>query len=131
MYATTGFRGRNPQQAAAFCMSDGRRLRDRMVCGFEGPSSTAALREHLDLDPPVPLENNVYLGMKQTSCEIPEALIEEKRKLHDALFVKPNTIKQGIVPTVVTEDDETNKTAGTANKMPAARLRLRSKSAAC
>ena len=50
----------------------------------------AVLKQHLQLDPAVKLENNVYLGMRQTPCEIPNELIEEKQKMFHELTKQTN-----------------------------------------
>ena len=44
------------------------------------------LRHHLDLDPPVPSHNNVYLGMRQTPCVIPKHLVEKKRQFYNQIM---------------------------------------------
>ena len=48
----------------------------------------AQLRKHLELDPPTKLEDNVYLGMRQSSCVIPQTLIQEKHDLFKQLFLQ-------------------------------------------
>ena len=37
---------------------------------------------NLHLDPPQDLVDNVYLGTKQTMCQLPEPLIKEKNELY-------------------------------------------------
>ncbi len=39
--------------------------------------------EDLDLDPAVNLEDNVYLGMRQSKCAIAKDSMKEKRELRD------------------------------------------------
>ena len=41
------------------------------------------LRKHLNIDPAVPLTDNVYLGMKQSPCTIDKTLIAEKRAIFE------------------------------------------------
>ena len=48
------------------------------------------LNKHLKLDPPVKLENNVYLGMRQSPCKIPQGIIDEKRKIFKELTKHTN-----------------------------------------
>ena len=47
---------------------------------------------NLHLDPPQDLEDNVYLGAKQTMCQIPESLIKEKNELYPILFERKEDI---------------------------------------
>ena len=42
----------------------------------------------LELDPPVPSSSNVYLGMRQSNCEVPKELIAEKRKVFHEIMQK-------------------------------------------
>ena len=44
------------------------------------------LSAHLDLDPPTKLDDQVYLGIKQTKIVIPPAIVEEKAKLYREIF---------------------------------------------
>ena len=48
----------------------------------------------LILDPPVHVNDNVYLGMKQSPCEIPADIIKEKSELFTRIFEKTKTIHQ-------------------------------------
>ena len=54
------------------------------------------LRKHVDLDPPVNLRNNVYLGMKQSSCPISQEIVQGQNELFKEIFGSRTYDYQGI-----------------------------------
>ena len=46
----------------------------------------AGIRPKLDLEPPVPLHGNVYLGSGQEDTPVPEKLLKEKQELYQRLL---------------------------------------------
>ena len=57
---------------------------------------------NLHLDPPQDLVDNVYLGTKQTMCQVPESLIKEKNELYKILFERKGDISK----TISQKDDD-------------------------
>ena len=50
------------------------------------PKMWARLGKHLDLEPPIPLEQNIYLGCGQKNIPLPKKLIAEKKELYEKLL---------------------------------------------
>ena len=65
------------------------------IAGNIGPM-WEKLKLHLDLDPPVKLKSNVYLGMKQSSCPISQEIVQEKNELSNEIFGSRTYDHQGI-----------------------------------
>ena len=80
---------------------------DFKLCGRKENLSKAwaSLKEYLELDPPVPLDENIYLGSAQREIEPPMQLIKDKRELYRKLFVDLRHIDSSI-------PDDTNNTRG-------------------
>ena len=49
-------------------------------------STWQQLGQHLDLDPPTKLDEQVYLGIKQTPVVIPQKVVREKNELYNEIF---------------------------------------------